>query len=59
LMAVVPRLVVRRGARAFGGWMAGVSSEFWYVRTRGAKLETKACGLSVLDKEKADMMSLV
>jgi hypothetical protein len=52
--------VVRKDeAMTFGGWMAGVSSEFWYVRTRGAKLETKACGLSVLDKEKADMMSLV
>ena len=58
-MAVVPRLVVRRGAMAFCGWMAGVSSEFWYVRTRGAKLETKACGLSVLDREKADMVSTV
>lgn len=58
-MAVVPRFVVRRGGMAFCGCMAGVKSEFWYVRTRGAKLETKACGLSVLDREKADMMSLV
>lgn len=58
-MAVVPRFVVRKGAMAFCGCSAGVSSEFWYVRTRGAKLDTKACGLSVLDNEKADMVSLV